>query len=239
MCATPVVRGGHLARLLGVGCLAAVVLLSPPLAAATDPLPDAALQALPEASPEVRQMARWIMASGDAGGRHVVLVDKRAAHAFVFDSRGRLQGHAPVLLGLARGDHTVPGIGDRPLAQVRPHERTTPAGRFSAELGHNLQGEDVVWVDYDAAVSMHRVRARVRAERRLERLASATAQDNRISYGCINVPVAFYERTLLPAVQSGALVYVLPEVRSLSEVFGPAVSQPAVPAAARPVGAAG
>jgi hypothetical protein len=63
-----------------------------------------------------------------------------------------------VLLGLARGDVSVPGIGERKISDINPHERTTPAGRFISEPGRNLSGEDIVWVDYDAAVSMHRVR---------------------------------------------------------------------------------
>ncbi len=180
-------------------------------------------------SAEVRQLARWALASGDAAGRHLVLVDKRRAHAYVLDARGRLLGHSPALLGLARGDDTVAGIGERPLSQVRPQERTTPAGRFLPEPGRNMEGEDVVWVDYDAAVSMHRVRARVKAEHRLQRLASPTATDNRISFGCINLPPAFYEQVLLPAVQASAVVYVLPEVRPLADVF------PGL----RPTGAAG
>ena len=87
--------------------------------------------------------------------------------------------------GAALGDETVPGIGERPIALVRPHERTTPAGRFAAEPGHDARGEDVVWVDYDAAVSMHRVITTDPAERRLQRLASPTARDHRSSYGCI------------------------------------------------------
>ncbi len=181
------------------------------------------------ASTEVQQLARWALASGDAAGRHLVLVDKRLAHVYVLDARGRLLGHAPVLLGLARGDGTVPGIGERPLSEVRPEERTTPAGRFMPEPGRNMEGEDVVWVDYDAAVSMHRVRARVKSERRLERLASSTPADNRISYGCINLPAAFYEQVLVPAVRANAVVYVLPEVRPLADVF------PGL----RPTGAAG
>jgi hypothetical protein len=60
------------------------------------------------------------------------------------------------LLGGARGD-TVPGIGALQIADVLPEERTTPAGRFVGERGHNARGEDVVWVDYDAAVSMRLV----------------------------------------------------------------------------------
>jgi hypothetical protein len=151
----------------------------------------------------------------------VVLVDKRNAKVFVFDAQGELRGAAPALLGSAIGDHTVPGVGDKPVAQVRPEERTTPAGRFVAEPGLNASGEDVVWVDYDAAVSMHRVRPHVKAERRLERLASATPADNRISYGCINLPVSFYEKVLSPLVRStGAVIYVLPETRSAADLFG-------------------
>ena len=77
----------------------------------------------------------------------------------------------PALECYARGDHTVPGIGDRPLKVVKSYEKTTPAGRFVTEPGRNLNGEDIFWVDYDAAVSMHRVRATNPRERRLQRLA--------------------------------------------------------------------
>jgi hypothetical protein len=105
---------------------------------------------------------------------------------------------------------------------VRLHERTTPAGRFLGERGRNTRGEDVVWVDYEAAVSIHRVRAADPRERRLERLASATAGDNRISYGCINVPAAFYDAHVRPVFAARpAMIYILPEVRSAREVFGP------------------
>ncbi|MFY3383541.1 hypothetical protein [Paracidovorax sp. MALMAid1276] len=173
------------------------------------------------ASADARLVARWAFQSGDHGGRAVVLVDKPQARVFVFHPDGTLRGASPALVGSAVGDHTVPGVGDKPIAQVLPSERTTPAGRFVAEMGVNAQGEDVVWVDYDAAVSMHRVRPTVKAERRLERLASHTVADNRITYGCINLPVAFYEKVLSPTVRtSGAVVYVLPETRTAAALFG-------------------
>jgi hypothetical protein len=80
---------------------------------------------------------------------------------------------------------------------------------------------DVVWIDYDAAVAMHRVIDKVRAERRPERLASPWPQDRRISFGCINLPIPFYEQVLSPTVRrTGAIVYVLPETRSARAVFG-------------------
>jgi hypothetical protein len=187
------------------------------------PLPPPKLAAFGSepASSEVRHVANWAFYSDDNRGRSVVVVDKRNAKVFVFDSDGKLIAATAALLGSAIGDHTVPGVGDKPLSQVTPEERTTPAGRFIAEPGMNTNGEDVIWVDYDAAVSMHRVRPHVRAERRLERLASPTPDDNRISYGCINLPVTFYERVLSPTVRNtGAVIYVLPEVEPIQAIFG-------------------
>ena len=169
-------------------------------------------------SREARLIANWIVHSGDNQGRAFAIVDKVDAKVFVFDADGRMRGAAPALLGSARGDHTVPGIGKKPLSAVRPEERTTPAGRFLAAVGRNARGEDVVWVDYDAAVSMHRV---VKTQNRLQRLTTPTPADKRVSYGCINVPVAFYETIVSPAfTKTEGIVYVLPEIRPMHEVFG-------------------
>lgn len=167
------------------------------------------------------QVANWALRSGDHQGGHFVIVDKQRARVYVFEPSGKLRGASPVLLGLAKGDDSVPGIGDKPLSQIPPEERTTPAGRFVAEPGRNARNEDIVWVDYDAAVSMHRVLTSNPVERRLQRLLSRTPSDNRISYGCMNLPVKFYEKVLSPTVASGkTIVYVLPETRPASQVFG-------------------
>lgn len=173
------------------------------------------------ASTEARHIADWVADSLDNAGADFVIVDKQFAKIYVFDREARLQGASPVLLGAARGDDAAPGIGTRPIEQVRPEERTTHAGRFVGERGRNTQGEDIIWVDYDAAVSMHRVRSTNAKERRLERLATATVDDNRVSYGCINIPVAFYETHIYPVFATrNAVIYVLPEVKSASQVFG-------------------
>jgi hypothetical protein len=160
----------------------------------------------------IQELRVWAVATRDNAGQPFVVLDKRGAHLWLFDGRGQVLGNTPVLLGMAKGDDSVPGIGERPIQQILPHERTTPAGRFLAEAGENADGEDIFWVDYDAAVSMHRVRAKVPGERRLQRLASPTPADNRISYGCINVPVAFYDLRLKPTLlRNRGVVYVLPE----------------------------
>ena len=165
-------------------------------------------------------MADWVVDSGDNYGMPFAIVDKKDAKVFVFDADGRLRGAAPVLLGLARGDDSIPGIGDRELSDIRPEERTTPAGRFVASLGYNFHGKDILWVDYNGAVSLHRVISTKPSERRLQRLATPTALDNRISYGCINVPAKFFNNVVSPVFTgTNGIVYVLPETRSISETF--------------------
>ena len=171
-------------------------------------------------SRDAQHVADWVVDSGDNHGMPFVIVDKMDAKVFVFDADGQLRGAAPALLGLARGDDSIPGIGDRKLSDVRPEERTTPAGRFVASLGYNFNGKDVLWVDYDDAVSLHRVVTNNPTERRLQRLATPTPLDNRISYGCINVPAKFFDNVVSPAFTgTNGIVYVLPETRSKSEIF--------------------
>ncbi|RZL60554.1 MAG: L,D-transpeptidase [Variovorax sp.] len=153
-------------------------------------------------------------------GRSFAIVDKPHAAVSVFDAAGQLLATSPVLLGLATGDDSVPGIGDRPMRLIKPQERTTPAGRFVSAAGRNMQNDDIVWVDYQAAVSMHRVRANVKADRRLERLASPGFDDNRISYGCINIPADFYDAWVKPHLSDKVgVIYVLPDKKPIEEVF--------------------
>ncbi|MEJ6023986.1 hypothetical protein [Ramlibacter sp. PS4R-6] len=170
------------------------------------------------AGKDVRRVANWVAASGDNGTRGFAILDKVGAKVFLFDAQGRLQAAAPALLGAAHGDETVPGIGDKALKDITLEERTTPAGRFIASVGESSsRGEDVVWVDYDAAVSMHRI---IKVPERLEAIATPTPDDNRMSYGCINLPDEFYEKALRPAVdRTGVVIYILPETRPLEQTF--------------------
>lgn len=175
------------------------------------------------ASADARTVADWVVRSHDNDHLPFVILDKHEARVFAFGADGRIIDSSPVLLGAAAGDDSVVGIGSRPIPLVRPEERTTPAGRFLSAPGRNASGEEVVWVDYDAAVSMHRVRSVDPKERRLARLASPDPAERRISYGCINLPVAFFESVIWPMLGSGrGVVYVLPETRALRQVFAAA-----------------
>lgn len=193
---------------LTIATLAALLIAAPPALSS------------PAVSGDAESVAGWVRTTGDNQGTPFAIIDKQSAVVHIFDADGKRRASSPILLGFAKGDHSVPGIGERKMADIRDDERTTPAGRFVSEPGRNLSGEDIVWVDYDAAVSMHRVRATNKAERRLERLATPTPADNRISYGCINVPAAFYDAHVKPSFGTAkAVIYVLPETRPASTLF--------------------
>ncbi len=200
------------------------------LQAVAQPLDRAAAQAaqpptnqgigMARASASVLAVVQGSLRSGDHQGLPFVVVDKIHARVFVFSGAGHLLGTSPALLGLARGDEAIAGLGDRPLSQIQPQERVTPAGRYVAELDRNAAGQTILWVDYEQAISLHPVRSLNPLERRLSRLASASLQDKRISYGCINVPTLFWRAVVLPAFRNTkGIVYVLPDSRPLDSVF--------------------
>ncbi|HEX4711220.1 L,D-transpeptidase [Phenylobacterium sp.] len=166
------------------------------------------------------QLADWAIASSDNHGLPFVIIDKVAAEVFVFGADGQLRGAAPALLGLARGDRSTPFVGDRELSRIPPAERTTPAGRFDAFVGPAWGGKKVLWVNYATAISLHPVVVGKPKDHRLQRLKSPTPADNRITFGCIDVPTAFYGHVVRPAfARTKGVVYILPETTPLKEVF--------------------
>ena len=171
-------------------------------------------------SADARRLADWVVAAHDNAGMPFIIIDKKAAKVFVFDTKGRLSGAAPALLGLAVGDDVAAGIGDRTLAEIAPEDRVTPAGRFIASLGRDMGPNDVLWVDYKSGVALHRVITTNPKEHRLQRLASNSPAERRISYGCINVPARFYDKVIDPAfAATSGVVYILPETRPIEQVF--------------------
>lgn len=176
---------------------------------------------LQSASTEAKGVADWVSSSRDNHGMPYVIIDKVNARVFVFDAHGRVLGADAALLGLARGDRSIAGIGNLKLSTIRPQDRTTPAGRFKASLDRDVHGSEILVIDYEASISMHAVVKGTPAERRAERMRSTTPDDNRISFGCINVPATFYKTIVSPAFrQTYGIVYILPEMSAASEFFG-------------------
>jgi hypothetical protein len=164
-------------------------------------------------SAAIEDRAQHLLADTGRGARPFAIVDKQAALIAVYRSDGSLAGVSTALLGQDPGDATLPGVGDRTQSgRLRPGDRTTPAGRFVSEPGHNRSGEAVVWLDYDAAFAIHRLRPGSSQAERQRRLNSREVSDKRVSAGCVVVPVSFFETVVQPLLGRGpALVEVLPE----------------------------
>lgn len=176
--------------------------------------------AMAPASEAAFELARWVRGAGDNDGLPFLVIDKLAAQVLAFDADGQVLGGALALLGSAHGDDSVPGIGERALEAIQPNERTTPAGRFSAGFGRGEGGREEYWVDYATAISLHPVVTKNPREQRLQRLRSPSADDNRITFGCINVDREFFDTIIRPTFKgTRSVVYVLPESRPMAEVF--------------------
>lgn len=180
----------------------------------TPPVPE------PVRSEAVSRLLSWVAASRDNGRLPYAIIDKQAASLFLFRANGDFLGRVPVLLGVGVGDDSSPGVGAKDLAEIGPAERTTPAGRFLAKMGRAFGRQRVLWVDYANSVALHAVITTHKKERRVERLKSPTADDNRITFGCINVGTGFYDKRVRPLFQKkGGVVYILPDTKPLDEVF--------------------
>ena len=163
---------------------------------------------------QAMHVANWVVGSADNQGVPFTIIDKVYA-------KGQLQRAAPALLGLVRGDDSLPGIGQCKLSSIRLGERTEPAGRFVVSRDRHANGRKMLWVDYDIAILFHRVIKGAPIERRSKRLDSVSPDDNRISCGCINVPLKFYESLVsFACTDICEIACILPETRLAQEVFG-------------------
>lgn len=215
-CTHPVIRAVSVALVItfaSFGVASAEDAAAPPVSA-VDQLPPGQ-----EVSGTVTDLAGWVVAANDSQGYPFAVIDKAAAQILVFGGDGRLRGAAPGLFGSAVGDHSAPGIAGLALREIPGRDRTTPAGRFVGGFGPSIDAGRVLWVDYDSAVSIHPTATGVPAERRVERLASPSPDDNRITHGCINVSPEFYEQIVRPTFERGGVFYILPDEAPMAETF--------------------
>ncbi|EKT4440002.1 TPA: hypothetical protein ACG5JQ_001569 [Stenotrophomonas maltophilia] len=184
--------------------------------------PVAAVDELPtdqNVSETVIELAGWVVASKDNQGYPFAIMDKAAAQVLVFGGDGKLRGAAPALFGSAIGDHSAPGVAKLALSAIPGHDRTTPAGRFIGGYGPSDDAGRVLWVDYDSAVSMHPLPPGTPKEKRAQRLATPTPDDNRVTHGCINVSPAFYDQIVQSTFEKGGVFYILPDKDSIAKTF--------------------
>ena len=192
------------------------------------PLP-APLDRLQSASPDVLNVAQWVAASHDNAGLPFLVVDKVNAQVYAFNPAAQLKATAPVLLGTGVGDVVVISP-DVPMSAIPPQKRITPAGRYPSRLVDDPHTKkQVLLIDGPNLITLHSVAKGTPAQRRAERLASIASDDNRISFGCINVPPDFFTTIVSPDfTPAKGVVYVLPEKTTAGQLFGfqPALTAP-------------
>ena len=164
-------------------------------------------------------MVNWVGSAKDNHALPYIVIDKPGAVAYLYDGKGKMLGHAPVLIGIAPGDDATPGIGAKSLAEIGPAEKTTPAGRYLAKFGVAAGKQRVLWVDYATSVALHTIPPGNPKEKRTARMLSPEIEDNRITFGCINVPKLFYAKVSPLFRRKGGYVYILPDSKPIEEVF--------------------
>lgn len=159
-------------------------------------------------SQEASNTIKWVKATNDNNGKVFVVADKNEGKIHVVDSNGKVLDTQNAIFGRNKSNDNV--------------ANSTPSGRFKLQkalttkaadkkifgsdvltLTDTVTGKDVTKKD-GGVIAMHRLWNK---PERVNAINSATASDNYMSAGCINVPTAFYNS----AVDNldGAMVYIL------------------------------
>ncbi|MCK7506105.1 MAG: hypothetical protein MZV70_19845 [Desulfobacterales bacterium] len=102
------------------------------------------------------------------------------------------------MLGMAIGDDAVPVLATGKCRPSVPRSAPRPQAALFPTWVSITTKRDILWVDYDGA-DVHASGGDEQATKQPPGAFSHTnASDNRISYGCINVPVKFFNNVLKP-----------------------------------------
>ena len=159
-------------------------------------------------SQEASNTINWVKATHDNNGKVFVVADKNEGKIHVVDNNGKVIDTQNAIFGRNKSNDNV--------------ANSTPSGRFKLQkalttkatdkkifgsdvltLTDTVTGKDITKAD-GGVIAMHRLWNK---PERVKAINSATASDNYMSAGCINVPTAFYNS----AVDNldGAMVYIL------------------------------
>ena len=170
-----------------------------------------------EASRDIRLVADWQVRQGH--GKSFVMQDKINGLIYAFDGKGVLLAKAPSLYGASGKDLLSEESASKTIAQMTTADKVTPAGVFNAKGVNSSYGFTVDFAEYKTgAIAIHIVYLGTPSENRQGRLDSKSPLDNRISYGCINVPAGFMS-VMKAHFSKDSVVIVLPETQSAESFF--------------------
>ena len=186
----------------------------------TAPVPEAAKSKMsPLAQSVYEAMAPVAMKSG----KWFMVADKPNGMLHVFKEDGSHAISDATLYGKDAGDV----LGK--VSSLEGGPKITPAGKFTMkESPADYAGKTSLILveskDYSGYIAVHAADVSTPSERRLARLETPTAEDNRISYGCINTKHETFINEIKPNIASldGGLIFVLPDAtETTAEMFKP------------------
>lgn len=175
----------------------------------TQEVPEAAkAQMSPTAQAVYSAMAPVAMKSG----KWFMVADKPNGMLHIFKEDGSHALSDPTLYGKDKGD-----VLDA-VSSLEGGPKITPAGKFTMKESpaEYAGGTSLILMeskDYTGYIAVHAADTSTRSENRLGRLASKTAEDNRISYGCINTKHDTFINEIKPNISKldGGMMFILPE----------------------------
>lgn len=150
----------------------------------------------------------WVQEAKDNSGQSYIIADKENGAIHIMAADGSVLATAPALYGYKTGDGM--SVGETPAGIFSIHNRSA-----SASYGGDLQ--QFATAPNGDVYAIHRVLTTNPAQNRQARLDSPSAQDNRISLGCINIPKEVYNQYLGENFQGK--LYIIPEQKELGSVF--------------------
>lgn len=161
-------------------------------------------------SQQASDTINWVVKQKDHNGKAFVVADKAQGKILIVDTDGKVLDSQNAIFGKNKGDSTA--FGNTPSGRFQLHKTET---KNLSDVDKRVFGDSVldltdketgrkVTNEKGQVVAMHRV---VNTKQRHAALNSATANDNYLSHGCINVPTAFYNSA--NSKLDGAMVYVL------------------------------
>jgi len=187
----------------------------------TAPVPEAAKsQMSPLAQDVYGAMAPVAMKSG----KWFMVADKPNGMMHIFKEDGSHALSDPTLYGKDKGDTLAE------TSSLAGGAKITPAGKFTLQESPDAKfvgNTTLILVeskDSTGYIAVHAADTSNLSENRLGRLETPSAEDNRISYGCINTKHDTFVNKIKPNIAKldGGLIFVLPDaVETTAEMFKP------------------